>query len=130
MKRIVALCFFFVSINVFGQTDQRLLSTKIADVLAKFPVQNKFQFQNVMKEISSMGNAGLAEMVKSYNAHGKGNNTNLEYALQGYTSYVSEPGNEKQRAEAVKVFNAALSSMPDDYAVNFFGTAITGDWER
>ncbi len=119
MKRIFVLLLLALSSQLSAQTDRRAQSTKIADVLAKFPVQNKYQQNNVMKEISTFGEAGLGQMVGAYAAQGKGDNTKLEYAINGYTAYVSEAGNEKLRAIAVKTYGAAIPKMPDDYAVNF-----------
>jgi HEAT repeat protein len=119
MKRIIFLFFLVFSFQLVAQTDRRAQSTKIADVLAKFPVQNKYQQGNVMKEISTFGAAGLGQMVSLFAPQGKGDNTKLEYAINGYTAFVSETGNEKLRAEAVKAYSAALPKMPDDYAANF-----------
>ncbi|WP_336514391.1 DUF1080 domain-containing protein [Pollutibacter soli] len=121
MKKLISLILLLLSFQsiLFAQGDRRAQSTKIADLLAKFPVQNKYQQNNLMQEMAALGGSGLLEMTMMLSAQGKGDNTRLQYALNGYTSYVSLPGNEKQKAEAVKTYCQALSKMPDALAADF-----------
>ncbi len=121
MSKIISTVFFllFVQGILFAQGDQRARATKIADLLVKFPVQNKYQQNNLMQEIAALGGDGLLEMTGMMAAQGKGDNTRLQYALNGYTAYVSLPGNEKHRAEAVKTYCQALPEMPDALAADF-----------
>ena len=97
MKKIVGTLFIFlaaITATIAQVTnDQRALSTKIADVLARFPAQNKEQLGNNLKSMAELGKAGYQEMVDMLSAPGKGNNTALEFAINAWSVHVTGAGN-------------------------------------
>ncbi|RFS22003.1 DUF1080 domain-containing protein [Chitinophaga silvatica] len=92
-----------------GPSDQRAFNTKIADVLALMPAPNKTQFNTNMEAIAALGEEGLSTIAGMMVAPGKGDNTQLEYAISGYTYYVTQPGKENARKQAVSALCKALS---------------------
>lgn len=98
-----------------GPLDQRAFNTKIADVLALMPAQNKTQFNANMETIAALGEDGLTTIAGMMVAPGKGDNTQLEYAISGYAYYVTQPGKEGARKTAVTSLCKALTkaSVPE-----------------
>src|SRR6476620_411836 len=113
MRKTTTAIIIFLAIHLYASAqDQRALSTKIADVLATMPAQNKQQLDKSMEEISSLSENGIVQMLGMFLAQGSGDNTALEYAIGGYSSYVIQPGKEQQRQMAVRAYCASLDKLP------------------
>ena len=93
--------------------DQRTVTTKIADLLARMPASNAQKSGMDMQEIAEMGAEGLQDMIAMLSPAGKGDNTELQYALSGFSNYVSKPGNEKLREQASMAYGKALEKITD-----------------
>lgn len=100
-------------VSAQGPSDQRAFHTKIADVLALMPAPNKTQFNTNMESIAALGEEGLTTIAGMLAAPGKGNNTQLEYALAGYTYYVTQPGKEAARKQAAAALSKALAKTTE-----------------
>lgn len=100
-------------VSAQGPSDQRAFHTKIADVLALMPAPNKTQFNTDMEAIAALGEDGLTTIAGMLVAPGKGNNTQLEYALAGYAYYVTQPGKEAARKQASAALCKALAKATD-----------------
>lgn len=100
-------------VSAQGPSDQRAFHTKIADVLALMPAPNKTQFNTNMEAIAALGEDGLTTIAGMLVAPGKGNNTQLEYALAGYAYYVTQPGKEAARKQASAALCKALAKSAD-----------------
>ncbi|SHM84523.1 HEAT repeat [Chitinophaga jiangningensis] len=113
MKKLsfTILPLLFLGLGAFAQPapDQRALHTKVADVLARFPANNRADLNKYFQEISSFGASGISQMADLLSAPGKGDNTRMEYALAGYAFYVTAPGQENNRATAVKAYSQAAA---------------------
>jgi cell division protein FtsL len=73
MKRyliLTVLFFSFATLIVSAQADQRTVTTKIADLLAKVPYQDAVQAEANMQAIAGMGEKGLQEMANMLAAPG------------------------------------------------------------
>lgn len=90
------------------ENDQRTRTTKIADLLAQMPAKDSLQLTANMSEIAGIGKEGLVEMATMLAAPGKGDNTSLEYAIGGFSYYVSQPGREEWRQMSVDAYCQAL----------------------
>ncbi|KIO76770.1 hypothetical protein TH53_13205 [Pedobacter lusitanus] len=101
--------------NSFAQekTDQRTTTTRIADLYAQLPAQNSTLLNAGMQEISNMGEDGLATMIGGMAAEGKGNNALLEYAVGGYSAYVSKAGRENSKKMSIRAYCKALNTLTD-----------------
>ncbi|MCW3119094.1 MAG: hypothetical protein JWM28_3176 [Chitinophagaceae bacterium] len=116
MKRYLIVFFLlccFTITKVQAQADQRTLTTKIADLLAKVPFQDTAQAEKNMEAMAGMGETGLQEMATQLAAPGKGDNTALEYALNGYSYYTTKPGKEALKKSTESAYISALEKTTD-----------------
>lgn len=118
---IVLLVLGTVQVRVHGQasTDQRTLTTKIADLLAQLPARDAKQLKGNMVEIEQLGNEGFVTLMAGLSAPGQGKNANLEYAIGGYSAYVSQTGKEAQRSNAVLAYCSVLEKAADKQVKSF-----------
>ncbi|RRB01024.1 DUF1080 domain-containing protein [Larkinella rosea] len=93
--------------------DQHPLENRVADNLAQMPAFDGKQLITNMEAIAALGSTGIQEMVSMLAAPGKGDNTSIEYALGGFSYYVTKPGKEVQRAMAVRAYGQALEKLSD-----------------
>ncbi len=106
-------------VSAQAAADQRAVTTKIADVLAAMPAPDKVQLNKNMELVAAIGEAGVAEMASMLMPSGKGDNTSLEFAIAGYSAYVTQPGKESQRQAAVKAYCTALDKLADRWNKEF-----------
>ncbi|MEJ0106759.1 MAG: HEAT repeat domain-containing protein [Bacteroidota bacterium] len=66
-----------------------------------------------MQAIAEMGEAGLQEMATMLAAPGKGDNTALEYALNGFSYYTTKPGKEALKKWSESAYIHALEKTSD-----------------
>jgi hypothetical protein len=109
--------------------DQRTVTTKIADVLAKFPANDAKQTAANVQELESLGEEGLQQLVSMLAAPGKGDNTALEFAISAYTKNVMLPEKKGERKQAVKVYGNGIKQVGDDVSKQFLikQLELTGD---
>lgn len=108
------LILFTIPLCTLAQSsDKRTVSTKIADVLAKFPANDKSQYEANVKQLQSLGEEGLQQLLQMFTETGKGDNTALEYAISAYSSSVMKKGNASDRKTAVTGYCNALQSLSD-----------------
>lgn len=93
--------------------DNRATHTKIADLLAQQPADNKAALEANMEAMAALGEEGITSMAAMLNAPGKGDNTAVEYALAGYTFYITQAGREKDMAIAAGAYTKALQKVSD-----------------
>lgn len=117
----VLLSLATVQLQVQGQapTDQRTVTTKIADLLAQLPARDAKQLQGNMLEIEQLGPQGFSKLISGLSSAGQGNNATLEYAIGGYSAYVSQPGKQAQRSQAIQTYLAALEQAGDKQVKSF-----------
>ncbi|MFC5412941.1 DUF1080 domain-containing protein [Larkinella bovis] len=101
------------------KTDSRPLENRVADAVAQMPSLNANQLTTSMEAIAALGAKGLQDMVLRLAAPGRGDNTNLEYALGGFSYYVTKPGKELQRATTSRAYGQALGKLSDPEAKAF-----------
>ncbi len=117
MKKVTSIITaLLVSSCLYAQTgpDQRTATTKIADILARFPANNNAELQKYCSEIEALGGDGIYQMADMLVAPGKGDNTKTAYALAGYAFYVTAKGRETQLKTAARALTAALGHVPDN----------------
>ncbi|MDQ4139599.1 MAG: HEAT repeat domain-containing protein, partial [Bacteroidota bacterium] len=117
MKKLslIFLSFLLVSGSLNAQTkvDNRTTSTRIADILAQFPAQDAQQLATNMNEVGALGEAGLVDMAKMLVPPGKGDNSKIQYALGGFSYYVTQSNRENLRAMAANAYVKALDQVTD-----------------
>lgn len=95
------------------QKDQRTLATQIADLLAQMPAKDSVQLASGMKAMASMGETGLVNMAAMLSVPGKGDNSQLEYAINGFSYYATQPGKENWRKMSEHAWCQALEKTSD-----------------
>ncbi|MCC6287514.1 MAG: DUF1080 domain-containing protein [Chitinophagaceae bacterium] len=117
----VISCALYVSLN--AQTDDnRTVTTKIADLLAKTPADDAKQLKANAEAVANLGENGIAELVAGLNAGG--DDTRLHYAINGFSYYATQKGNENQRELAVKAYARALPKLTNKEAQLFIITQL------
>lgn len=101
------------------KTDQRTLTTKIADLLAQLPAKDAKQFKANMLEIAQLGEDGYITLITGLTAPGKGNNSLLEYAISGFSGYVSQNAQESWRKMSVNAYCKSLTKLTDNQNKSF-----------
>ena len=92
--------------------DVRLLSTKVADILAQFPGDSSAKRDRLADDILALGAPGIAEIAKKLVPAGTGNDTAVRFALNAVSVYASQAG-EPKRALAERALCTALGSASD-----------------
>lgn len=117
----VLLALVLLQGNIFAQdkTDQRTIATRIADLLAQLPATDAKQLKVNMQEIAQMGEDGYLTLISGLTTPGKGNNALLEYAIGGFSAYVSQPGQESWRKMSVSAYCKALNKLSDTQNKSF-----------
>ena len=117
IKKILLVVLAIFCINTFAiaqdKNDQRTLATRIADLLAQMPAKDEKQLKANMVEITQMGEDGYVNLISGLTPPGKGNNALLEYAIGGFSAYVSMPGQENWRKMSVNAYGKALAKLTD-----------------
>lgn len=94
--------------------DNRTVTTKIADLLAKLPADDSAQLATSVAAVAGLGEAGITELVKKLDAGG--DVSRLHYAISGFSFAATQPGKESWRSMAVKAYGAVLSQLKDSEA--------------
>ena len=116
MKRyIIAFLFLniFNSAALQAQSDQRTVSTRIADVLARIPARDLVQARKNNLVIGSLGKDGLKEMIAMLADTGQGDNTALEFAISGFSGFVMKYDSAGWRDRCITAYLEALKEEND-----------------
>lgn len=97
----------------FSLPAQRTTQTIVADVLAQMPTKNKVDFEKQIGDLASTGEEGILMIIKMMNPPGQGSNAQLDFAISGLSTYVSEKGRENQRLTTANAYIKALDVMDD-----------------
>ncbi len=92
--------------------DVRLLSTKVADILAQFPGDSSAKRDKLADDMLTLGEPGIAEVAKKLVPAGTGDDAAVRFALNAVSVHASQAG-EAKRALAERALCAALGSASD-----------------
>jgi HEAT repeat protein len=93
--------------------DVRLLSTKVADILARFPASGSAQRDRLADQMLSLNEGGIAEFTRQLVPAGSGSDTAVRFALNAMATYASRFGAEPKRVLAERSLASALGSASD-----------------
>lgn len=115
MKKISYLLLITLSLGLgsgsaAGQSDR---SDDVAAILARMPATNQPAFNEAMQTMGSLDKGALQRMASMLKPAGQGDNTAVEYALNGFAGYVMQPGREAWRSRCVEAYGYALASVTD-----------------
>jgi HEAT repeat protein len=92
--------------------DVRLLATKVADLLARFPAGSPADRDTLADQALALDEAGLTAIVKQIVSAGTGDDTAARFALNGVAVRASQ-GPEPKRLLAERAFIAGLGASAD-----------------
>ncbi len=127
MKRILIGLLLVVPIifkTAAQSPDQRTVTTRIADLLAKLPAKDSKELNSTMQEVGALGEEGIVKMAGMLAPSNQGTNAKLEYALGGFAFYATKPENEALRRVAVKGLCRSLSKINDVENKSFILTQL------
>ncbi|HCN83508.1 MAG TPA: hypothetical protein DIT07_07770, partial [Sphingobacteriaceae bacterium] len=117
MKKILYTLMFLLTMGTLAQAqlkpDQRTVTTRIADLLLTLPARDAKQLNAGMEEIGNLGSAGIQQMIGMFLPVGKGDNSRLQYAINGFSYYVTQPGKDEWRKMGTSAYIASLEKMSD-----------------
>ncbi|MBW7892442.1 MAG: DUF1080 domain-containing protein [Chitinophagaceae bacterium] len=118
-KILISFLFFFGVLHfASAQTDdKRTIATKIADLLAKTPADDKAQLNINAESVANLGVDGLAELTGRLND--RDDQTRIHFAINGFSFAASQPGKEEWRQMAVKAYGQALEKLSDNTSRQF-----------
>lgn len=125
---IKKICFILLAVvllqgNIFAQApgnkDERTITTRIADLLAQLPARDAKQLKGNMQEIAQLGEDGYLTLITGLTVPGKGNNALLEYAIGGFSAYVTQSGQESWRQMSTSAYCKALGKLSDQQNKSF-----------
>lgn len=89
------------------------ISTRITDLLARMPAKDAALQKNNMNDIANLGEDGYITLISGLTAPGKANNALLQYAISGFSAYVTQTGHEAWRKMSVSAYCKALPELAD-----------------
>ncbi|AEI48630.1 family 16 glycoside hydrolase [Runella slithyformis] len=110
MKKILSILIAFVlsSLAAIAQQDNR-----ITTLLGQFPARNAAQLQINMDEMAALGKSGIAQLASALVPAAKGDNAKVQYAIGGFTNFVTQSGKEEWRKMAAEAYAEALGKVTD-----------------
>jgi HEAT repeat protein len=116
---IAAVAFLLVTWVAPAQ-DVRLLSTKVADILAQMPARDLVQRDKAVQGMIQLGEQGLAEFTKLIVPAGTGDDTNARFALNALALVVGDGNHDADRKMVSEAFIKALDKATDPEVKSFF----------
>lgn len=104
----IAGLLLFGSVMMAQSPANRSAKTIAADVLAQMPAAKQAEYNKLINDLSTTGEAGVLMLVNMINAPGKGSNAQVDYALSGLTHYVMAKGEENARLVTANAYLKAL----------------------
>ncbi|WP_200897365.1 HEAT repeat domain-containing protein [Pontibacter korlensis] len=100
------------------ENDQRTLTTRVADLLAEMPARDQQHLEASMSEMAAMGKEGILAMKSMLSTPGKGDDSKIEFALDGFSYYVMQSAREDWRKMSVDAYceSLAKASNPENKA--------------
>jgi len=111
---VLVLALLFAASSALSQEDLRTLKTKVADTLARFPAQNAEERNQLASEIIQLGSAGIKEICRMLVPPGTGDDTPVQFALNGVAVYVNRGSEEEEREMFALALIESLEETQDD----------------
>jgi HEAT repeat protein len=118
-KILTVFLVLFLMSPAFAQ-DNRLLQTKVADVLAQFPAQNGDHTAKLMAQILETGAPGIARFCDMVVAPGTGDDTQARMALESLAQFAGSKKHEADRKLVEGALLAAIEKASDKEVKAFF----------
>ena len=105
--KLIFFLFLLLAPNLLGAQDQRLLKTKVADVLALLPASDNQQAERLFKELIILGDEGLHLVTDDVQPNGVDEGIPSRYAVSLLTHYATT---KEDKAKIERAYLAALKT--------------------
>ncbi|MEZ4999979.1 MAG: hypothetical protein R2727_04710 [Bacteroidales bacterium] len=109
-----------ISFTGLNGQDNRTTATRVADLLARMPVHNNNELVRQMTQMTEMGKEGRSIICSMISAPGTTDDTPARFAVESYSRYLSDNGNEKQALAWEEECIEAIKSLDNPDIVSFF----------
>lgn len=115
---IVFLCTWGIS-GIQAQ-DNRTLTTKVADILARFPADDVKYSDLLVQQIIDLGEAGITGFCNMIVPPGTGDDTQARFAIESLAVYSGAPNREQARELVTETLLKAIDKASDKEVKSFF----------
>jgi len=98
----------------------------IVDILLQLPAQQSHQYHQLMTTLLETGTEGVRQLVNGMNVQGKGDNSTVEYALNGMAMFASGDEILKNKMEQAVIASLDETNEPETSAFLIRLLAIVG----
>jgi HEAT repeat protein len=118
-KKISFLILVFLLAGTIQAQDNRSLETKVADILAQYPAKTAQHSDELSQKMIDLGTSGIAQFTDQLIPLGKGDDTQVRYAIESLARYAARPDHEADRKLVEKSILKAISSASDNEVKSF-----------
>ena len=116
---LIGLSLLLVSVASYSQ-DKRTIETKVADLLARLPARDIPFTNQLMGDMSSLGEIGLRQICDQIIPAGTGDDTRPRFAVESFSRFLSQKGNDSERAMWEKICISYALEQPYNSVKDFF----------
>ena len=116
---IGTLTFLLISLTTYSQ-DLRLLETKVADLLARFPANDAESTDKLMADMLALGEEGIKSICNKIIPAGTGDDTKARFAVESLSRFLSGSSNEPQKGMWEKICIEYAAGQKDNGVKDFF----------
>ena len=89
------------------------VDSRITALLRQFPAQNAKQLQKNMDDMAALGKLGIAQLASQLSSSDKAEHAKVQYAIGGFSYFVSQSGKDDWRKMAAEAYAEALGKVAD-----------------
>ena len=116
---LLSVC-LLLSANLWTQNaPNRTVTTIVADALAQLPAETPKQYNVTLKTLVSTGEEGLTNLIQMMKVPGSKGNDAVEYAISGWTNYISKDAAKREIAANTyaKALNGSLNQEIEAFII-------------
>lgn len=102
-----------MALLVSGSMATAQVDSRITTLLGQFPARNAAQLKKNMDDMAALGQSGIAQLASTLVPAAKGDNAKVQYAIGGFTNFVTQSGKEEWRKMAAEAYAEALGKVTD-----------------
>ena len=110
MKKIQ---FIYLTLLLSGSMAVAQVDSRITTLLRQFPAQNAKQLQKNMDDMATLGKSGIAQLASQLSSSDKAEHAKVQYAIGGFSYFVTQSGKDEWRKMAAEAYAEALSKVAD-----------------
>lgn len=118
----LSIFLFLFTLNLQAQqtrADNRTTETRIADLIMKLPAKNSAEQVEIMNELAKIGAPVITQLAPSLNAPGKGDDTQIRYAVSGLVKHIGSGNHQALMKSFAETMSRELARASDDEARDF-----------